>query len=150
MELPSGLRLDIEDKPADGDVEVLPNKLEEFNESRWPHHQPWRPLGILVRDRGTIVAGLAGETYCGWLFVRYLWVSEVLRGKGLGRRLMEAAERRALDRGCHSVWLDTFSFQAPGFYRKLGYEAFGELDWSDEHKRIFLRKSLSDSAIEQQ
>ena len=144
MGLPSGLCLDVEDQPIDADVEVLPHRLEAFNESQWPHHQPWHPLGVFVRNReGNIVAGLAGETYAGWLFVRYLWVSDGLRGQGIGRELIETAESRALERGCHSAWLDTFSFQAPGFYRALGYEVFGELDWSAGHKRLFLRKRLA-------
>jgi GNAT superfamily N-acetyltransferase len=143
--LPSGLRLDIEDDPAQADVEVLPDGLEAFNESRWPKHQPWKPLAVFVRDSERIVAGLAGETYSGWLFIRYLWVSDGLRGKGIGRRLMAAGEDRALERGCHAAWLDTFSFQAPAFYRKLGYEVFGELDWSPDFKRYFLQKRLAPS-----
>jgi hypothetical protein len=56
---------------------------------------------------------------------------------------MGAAEGRAVERGCHSAWVDTFSFQAPGFYPKLGYEVFGELDYPPGHKRIFLQKRLS-------
>ena len=143
MNLPSGLRLEIEDEPKEADVEVLPNGLEAFNESRWPGHQPWKPLGVFVRDGERIVAGLAGETYSGWLFIKYLWVSDDLRGQGVGRNLIGAAEERALARGCHAVWVDTFSFQAPGFYRKLGFEVFGELDWSPEFKRFFLQKRLA-------
>jgi GNAT superfamily N-acetyltransferase len=146
MEFPNGLRLDIEDTPKDEDVEVLPSALEAFNEARWPGHAPWKPLAVFVRDRESIVAGLAGETYCHWLFVRYLWVSDGIRGKGIGRKLMGEAEGRALERGCHSAYVDTFSFQAPGFYRKLGYEIFGELDWSPKHKRIFLQKRLMPKA----
>ena len=143
MALPSGLCLNVEDQPTDADVEVLPDRLEAFNDSQWPRHQPWQPLCVFVRDEhGNIVAGLAGETYAGWLFVRYLWVSEGLRRQGVGRELIEKAEGRALRRGCHAAWLDTFSFQAPDFYRKLGYEVFGELDWSGDHRRIFLRKTL--------
>ena len=137
------LRFDVEDAPSDADVEVLPNGLEAFNESRWPGHQQWRPLAVFARERGSIVAGLAGETYSGWLFTRYLWVSEALRGKGIGRELMAGAEGRALERGCHSAWVDTFSFQAPGFYCKLGYEPFGDLDYPPGHKRIFLQKRLA-------
>ncbi|WP_428491807.1 GNAT family N-acetyltransferase [Rhodopila sp.] len=136
------MRLDIEDDPIEADIEVLPRGLEDFNEIRWPRHQPWKPLGVFVRDSHRIVAGLAGETYSGWLFVRYLWVTEELRGQGFGRRLLDAGEERAQDRGCHSAWLDTFSFQAPDFYLKLGYQVFAELDWSADHKRIFLRKRL--------
>jgi GNAT superfamily N-acetyltransferase len=136
------LRIDIEDAPSDADVEVLPNRLEAFNESRWPGHQPWRPLAVFARDRERVVAGLGGETYSGWLFIRYLWVSDALRGRGIGRELMGGAEVRALERGCHSAWVDTFSFQAPGFYRKLGYEVFGELDYPPGHKRFFLQRRL--------
>ena len=113
----AGLRLDLDDQPKDADVEVLPNGLEAFNESRWPGHQKWKPLAVFARKRERIVAGLAGETYSGWLFIKYLWVSEALRGRGVGRELMAAAEGRALARGCHSAWVDTFSFQAPGFSR---------------------------------
>jgi GNAT superfamily N-acetyltransferase len=143
VNLPSGLRLDISDQPADADVEVLPNGLEAFNESRWPGHQPWRPLAVFARDQERIVAGLAGETYAGWLFIRYFWVSEPLRRTGMGRELIVAAEGRALERGCHSAWVDTFTFQAPGFYRKLGYAPFGELDYPPDFKRIFLQKRLA-------
>jgi GNAT superfamily N-acetyltransferase len=138
----SPLRFDVEDAPVDADVEVLPNGLEAFNESRWPGHQPWRPLAVFARQDESIVAGLAGETYSGWLFIRYLWVSEALRGKGIGRELMAGAEGRARERGCHSAYVDTFSFQGPGFYPKLGYQVFGELDYPPGHKRIFLQKRL--------
>jgi GNAT superfamily N-acetyltransferase len=97
-----------------------------------------------VRARGeTIVAGLAGETYSGWLFIKYLWVSDPLRRQGIGRELMRAAEGRAIERGCHSAWVDTFRFQAPGFYPKLGYEPFGELDYPTDFRRIFLKKRLA-------
>ena len=58
------------------------------------------------------------------MFIRILWVSEALRGQGFGQRLVEMAERRATERGCRHVFLDTFSFQAPGFYEKLGYQIY--------------------------
>jgi GNAT superfamily N-acetyltransferase len=139
MASPSRLRFDVEDAPSDADVEILPNGLEAFNESRWPGHQQWRPLAVFAREGERIVAGLAGETYSGWLFTRYLWVSERLRGQGIGRKLMSDAEARALERGCHSAWVDTFSFQAPGFYRKLGYQVFGELDYRPGTSAFFCR-----------
>ena len=137
-----GYRLAVEDDPGEVDVEVLPNGLEAFNERQWPDHPSWLPLGVFVRREKEVVAGLAGETYCGWLFIRYLWVSESLRGRGVGRELMVHAEARARDRGCHSAWVDTFSFQAPGFYEKLGYEEFGRLDYPPDHRRHFLKKRL--------
>ena len=136
-EFSPGYRLTVEDEPAEADVEVLPHALEAYNESQWPQHPPWRPLAIFLRKEGQIAAGLAGETYCGWLFVKYLWVSDELRGRGVGRELMARAEARARELGCHSAWLDTFSFQAPGFYEKLGYEEFGRLDYPPGHHKHF-------------
>jgi hypothetical protein len=53
------------------------------------------------------------------------------------------AEGRARERGCHSAWLDTFSFQARGFYEKLGYEEFGRLEYPPDHYRHFMRKRLA-------
>jgi GNAT superfamily N-acetyltransferase len=148
LELGPGYRLAVEDHPAKADVEVLPNGLEAFNERRWPQHPRWLPLAVFVRNKGEVVAGLAGETYCGWLFIKYLWVSEALRDRGVGRELMARAEARARDRGCHSAWVDTFSFQAPGFYQKLGYEEFGRLDYPPDHSRHFLRKRLRPPEIQ--
>ncbi len=138
-----GYRMTVEDAPADADVDVLPYALEAYNEGRWPQHPPWHPLAIFLRDEARIVAGLAGETYCGWLFVKYLWVSDGLRGRGVGRELMARAEVRARERGCHSAWLDTFSFQARGFYEKLGYQEFGRLYYPPAHHRHFMRKRLT-------
>jgi hypothetical protein len=57
MDLPAGLTLSIEDKPAEADVEALPDGLEAFNERQWPGHQPWQPLRIFIRRGGTIAAG---------------------------------------------------------------------------------------------
>ena len=136
-EFSPGYRLTVEDEPAEADVEILPHALEAYNESQWPQHPPWHPLAIFLRKEGRIAAGLAGETYCGWLFVKYLWVSDELRGRGVGRELMARAEARARELGCHSAWLDTFSFQAPGFYEKLGYEEFGRLDYPPGHHKHF-------------
>ena len=138
-----GFRLTVEDTPAEADVEVLPYALEAYNEGRWPQHPPWQPLAIFLRDEARIAAGLAGETYCGWLFVKYLWVSDGLRSRGVGRELMARAEDRARERGCHSAWLETFSFQARGFYEKLGYEEFGRLDYPPDHHKHFMRKRLA-------
>jgi GNAT superfamily N-acetyltransferase len=90
-----------------------------------------------------VVGGLLGGIWGGVLYVRILWVAQALRGRGHGRRLLEAAERRAVERGCHRVYLDTFSFQAPGFYEKQGYEIYARADdWPVGHAHYFLRKSI--------
>ena len=57
-----------------------------------------------------------------------LWVDEKYRKQGLGSKLLEAAESEAKKRGCHSVHVDTMSWQAPEFYKKHGYKIISELD----------------------
>jgi GNAT superfamily N-acetyltransferase len=104
----------------------------------------YSPVNFFLHDDGDeIVGGLLGAIWGGVLHVRILWVAEALRGRGHGRRLLEAAERRAAERGCRHVFLDTFSFQAPGFYEKLGYQIFARADdWPVGHAHCFLRKAL--------
>jgi GNAT superfamily N-acetyltransferase len=102
-----------------------------------------RSLTVTIRQRGKIVAGLAAETFLGWMFVSLLWVSERHRGKGWGSSLIETAEAEARDRGVRNVYLDSFSFQAPSFYAKLGYREFGRLkEFPAGHDRVFMTKAL--------
>ncbi len=142
MDLPPGVTLSIEEKAAAADTEALGLGLEAFNQAAWPGHQPWRELSLLLREHGSVVGGLHGQTYAGWLFIQYFWLSAPLRGRGIGAQLMALAERQAIERGCHSAYLDTFSFQAPGFYRRLGYEAFARLPYPPRGERIWMRKTL--------
>jgi GNAT superfamily N-acetyltransferase len=96
--------------------------------------------GRLHPDQGKVVGGLYGETYGGWLFIRYFVLPEALRGQSLGSQVIAEAERVARERGCHSAWVDTFSFQAPGFYQKQGYAEFSRIDLPPMGHRIFLQK----------
>ena len=80
--------------------------------------------------------------------VHTLWVSEAHRKAGHASRLLNAAETEARRRGCKHAFLDTFSFQARGFYQKLGYSEFGRLEeFSGEHDRHYLHKRLDDKHI---
>src|SRR5947209_498218 len=77
-----------------------------------------------------------------WLFVALPWVHADLRRTAIGSRLMAEAERHARDFGCHSGSVDTFTFQGPDFYPKLGYREYARLDYPPDHHRIFFRKNL--------
>jgi GNAT superfamily N-acetyltransferase len=102
-----------------------------------------KPLAVTVRHRGAIVGGLVGQTYLGWMFVVAFWVADEFRGKGYGSKVMQAAEKEARRRGVKNVYLDSFSFQAPGFYKKLGYREFGKLkNFPAGHSRSWLTKAL--------
>lgn len=143
VDLPPGCRITIEDKPAPADRNRLGRELGKHNRP-FLRNPEWQRLGVFVRDGdGAVAAGLAGHTYADWLFVDDLWVRADLRGRGVGRELLALAEERARERGCHSAWLDTWSFQAPWFYPKFGYTVFGTLDCPPGNKRFFLQKRLT-------
>lgn len=112
-------------KPAD--VNVIVKALTEFNASKANGETPSYLL-ITVRDREqNVVGGLVGATYLGWLQVQAVWVSEVLRGKGYGSRLMQQAEDETRARDCPKVFLETLSFQALPFYEKIGYKVVSQI-----------------------
>jgi ribosomal protein S18 acetylase RimI-like enzyme len=135
-------RIAIEDNPSEQDMRAVISNLVDFNETRVLKKDTYEPLAIFIRDASNeIVGGLVAETYWGWMFISHLWVKEALRGQGYGRKLMVLAEEEAKKRGYFNIFLDTFSFQAVGFYQKLGYEIFGTLeDFPQGHQRYFLQK----------
>jgi GNAT superfamily N-acetyltransferase len=135
--------LEIDGNVTAADEAMVVRGLLAFNEVRLGPADD-QPVKFVVRDSdGNIVGGLLGHTRWRWMYIAKLWVDEGLRGQGVGRRLMEAAEELARSRGCTDVSLDTFDFQARPFYEKLGYELFGTLEgYPPESRQYYLRKSL--------
>jgi GNAT superfamily N-acetyltransferase len=115
-----------------------------------------RPLAVLLHDpedaaagvvAGRLVGGLVAATVWQWLSVRLLWVDPAHRGAGHGRRLLAAAEDEARRRGCRHARLNTFSFQAAGFYERCGYRQVLALDdFPRGHQRLFYVKPLRRTA----
>ena len=134
----------VEDHPDPRDSEFLADQIDAYNMAV-TGITDWHPLALFVRDDGgQIVAGVEGGMWAGYLEIKNLWVHEDLRGQGLGRRLLSAAEQEALRRGCTQVLLDTHDFQAPGFYQRLGYTIFGTFEGiGGRHTRYYLRKPLA-------
>ena len=146
MQVPPGCRFSVEERPPVEDRDTLNQALTDHNKM-FLADAAFARLAVFLRDAtGPVRAGLDASTYSDWMFVNNLWVHAELRGQGVGRELMARAEQRAAALGCHSAYLDTFSFQAPGFYQKLGYTVFGTLDYPPDHKRFFLQKRLQPSA----
>jgi GNAT superfamily N-acetyltransferase len=137
------LTLTLTDIASDEDRKGIAAPLIQYNDAK-AGASNYRWLVVTLKDeRGTVQGGLWGYTSYGWLFVQLLAVPEALRRMGYGRQLMHAAEQEAVARGCRNAWLDTFEFQARGFYEKLGYAVFGELpDHPPGFARFFLKKRL--------
>lgn len=126
------------------DIDFVRNGLRHYN-SLFADNS-YQPLHIFLRDNdGTLVGGLLGDTYWGWLAVNILWLDEGVRRQGYGERLLAAAEDEARRRGCAHVHLDTLSFQARPFYEKLGYRVYGALEdfpAGSGHTRYYMTKDI--------
>jgi GNAT superfamily N-acetyltransferase len=136
------LRIDSRVTPAE--EALIVRGLLGFNEDRLGPADD-QPVKFVARDAtGNILGGILGHTRWRWMYIAKLWIDERARGRGLGRRLMAAAEDLAISRGCTDVSLDTFDFQARPFYEKLGYELFGTLEgFPPGSRQYYLRKRLS-------
>lgn len=102
----------------------------------------WTSFSLVLREAGCVVAAGRGVTNMGLVEVRGLWVEPHARAQGLGRRLLAAIEAEAVRRGCSRAALDSYSFQAPGFYLGQGYREWGRLDYPDGTVRHFFVKDL--------
>ena len=140
-------RFCLEDDPSQTDIETLTQSLIGYNDSQ-AEPENWQPLAIFIRDnREEMLGGIEGYTHWGWLFIHRLWVAEHLRRHGYGSQLMHRLEQEAVRRSCFHAHVDTYSFQARGFYEKLGYRLFGVLeDYPSGHTRFFLQKRNLDKS----
>ena len=136
--------LQLESDPKQDEIDLIVQGLLTYNLQFAPGDE-YRRLFIPLRDeQGKIVGGLVGGTYWGWLHIDYLWLEEAFRDQGWGSAILLEAEQETLRRSCHSVSVDTMSFQALPFYEQRGYSVFGKLDDHPiGHTRYFLMKKLS-------
>jgi GNAT superfamily N-acetyltransferase len=130
-------------EPTPDQVQYLEDRIYEFN-SGATGITDGAYLAIFVKDeRGEILAGICGNTWGGCLEVRQFWVEETRRKQGLGTKLLRAAEQEARQRGCRQILLMTFTFQAPAFYAKHGFEVIAAVDDHPcGHQNLLMRKRL--------
>lgn len=117
--------------------EFLAERLYEYNaetsgidDGRWL----WSKVET---ETGELIAGVFGHTWGGCCEITQLWVAPDHRGQKLGESLILAAEKEAKNRKCTQMVLSTHSFQAPGFYEKLGYSKLAEVP---EYPRGYLNE----------
>jgi GNAT superfamily N-acetyltransferase len=83
---------------------------------------PARELtGQILDAFGELAAGMSGWTWGVAAGIGLTWVREASRGAGLGATLLAEFEAEARSRGCAHIFVTSFTFQAPGFYRRHGY-----------------------------
>lgn len=135
----------IEVVPTADEVRYLEDRIGEFNaaatgimDGEW--------IAFFIRDADDrIVAGIAGAVWGGCLEIRQFWVEDARRGQGIGTQLFAAAEAEARRRGCTQMFLATFSFQAPAFYARRGFDVVASIDDCPHgHTNLLLRKRIGD------
>ncbi|MFH0517201.1 GNAT family N-acetyltransferase [Streptomyces sp. M41] len=105
-----------------------------------------RPVEFSVRatdETGELAGGLTGWCWGSLCGIEMLWVREDQRHAGWGTKLMREAEAEAGRRGCTEILVSSYSFQAPEFYKRLGYRETGRLDGvPGGHQDVYLQKTL--------
>jgi GNAT superfamily N-acetyltransferase len=133
----------VNERPNDRDVLELKQHLRADNMAR-ANSQDGYGIAIFLRDKQhQMVAGISGWLWGECLEIDYVWVQETLRGQGIGKRLLVTIEEAAIERGCRRITLETFSFQAPEFYQKLGYNIFGVIEgFGNRFRKFYMQKGL--------
>jgi len=133
-------RITAEEQP---EWSIIGGGISEFNTQQAGDDNGKNLCFVLRGPDDAVVGGIIGATHWNWLYINLMWIREDVRGQGYGGQLLALAEGEGRKRGAKHAYLDTFSFQAPGFYKKYGYQVFGELtDFPGEHQRYYLKKDL--------
>jgi GNAT superfamily N-acetyltransferase len=141
MDLTYSLQLE----PAPDERNRIIDPLIAYNEAQAGPRNSKEYAFSVHSETGEFVGGLLGFTHWNHFFVAAVFVDPQLRRQRVGRELLRRAEALALDQGCDAIYLDTFDFQAPGFYEKLGFKVFGKLEeYPPGHQRFYLVKRLRD------
>lgn len=131
-------RLEHSDEDADA---FLDTTFEDFSSRAIGEKR--RHFCLLARDAGKIVAACKGYNYADDFHINQIAIAESHRTGGLGRRILAACEDLARERGCRTLRVDTYSYQAPGFYLKCGFEEYHRIrNYRGDHDRVFFRRSV--------
>ena len=120
------LELVIDAKLLEQQDKIIRDGIVNFN-APFTGTKPER-YSIYVKDNeDNIIGGAIVYAHINSVYVDVLWVSEEYRGLGIGAGLLRSVETEAIKRGIPASTLDTFSFQAEGFYLKQGYQHLGTI-----------------------
>ena len=131
-------------KPSKKDISFLERQLFDFNCSKVENYSYESLIIKVISKADSIIAGIHAEIGGGWLYIVSLWVDENYRGMGFGKKLLDLAEKTGSEKKCNGVYLYTYSFQSPQFYKKLGYSILGTLEnFCGEHTKFFMKKDFA-------
>lgn len=123
-------------------------KLKEYNAQHVPEHlrSRYEEINLAIKDeQGNIIGGLIAVLCWNWIEVDILWVDSAIRFKGIGTQLLHEVEKIASEKACTFIKLNTFSFQAPSFYIKNGYNQYSVIENAPEGANHYFFKKDIDS-----
>lgn len=116
------------DTPQDDQLLAVETGLEQHNHAAAPLAEVTPLATFATEASGTVAGGAVGRTWGQCCELLQLWVAQSHRGQGVGSQLLLAFEAGARRRGCRTFYLTTLSYQAPGFYRRHGYQVLAQID----------------------
>lgn len=131
------------DSPGDDEWGAIGGGINEYNQQHAGPENAKRVCFVLQDPEKKVVGGVIGLVYWDWFAIDLMYIQDPFRGQGYGTQLLKLAEDEARAMDVKHIHLDTFSFQAPDFYIKNGYEIFGTLDqFPSGHKRFYMTKNI--------
>jgi GNAT superfamily N-acetyltransferase len=125
------------------EADYVQRKLIEFAD-RFTKPRNFREIGVALRDSdGNAVGGITASTVWDWLQIGILWIPEEMRGRGYGSQLLERIEQCGRECDCRYARLNTFDFEARGFYEAHGHRVVSQTDdFPSGHTQFHLTKEL--------
>lgn len=142
------MTIEITKEPKEQDAKILSQGIIDYNNSEVPDLEPIEKevkFFVFAKDEtGNIVGGIRATCFWNTMHIELLWLSKNCRGKGVGKKIMSAAEHFAQKVGCEKVFVETTSWQAKPFYEKVGYQHIATInDRPKGHASHYLTKNLS-------
>jgi GNAT superfamily N-acetyltransferase len=149
MEDTRNAKLPLENQPNSSDIQFLEERIHDFNVQA-TGISDGALFGVFLRGTdGAVIGGADGWTWGGTCYIRHLFVPAPIRKQGHGARLMARIEEEAKVRQCEQIVLETHDFQAPGFYRKLGFRLIATIDeYPRGHQQLKFMKQVGGPAAE--
>ncbi len=98
---------------------------------------------FVAEDDGKVAGVITGRAYYNEVHIGDLIVGKEYRRSGVGGKLVAAVEDSYKGKGYGKITLTTFGFQAPEFYKKLGYDLeFVREDTDPKLSKYFYLKRL--------